>query len=215
MPGNSDHSRLEQDWMGGSVQPGDHSGPMECQRERKSHQCAGVDSCIFALQAFTKGRTEIHVLMRVDNRATQAQINKMGGPRSKDLLKITQEVWQYCLSRKITITAEYLAGVQNIEADYQSRVFTDSSNWQLNPQVVHQIENILGSCAVDFFADRLNIHKEKYVSWKPDPHAMTVDAFSSSWRNLEAYTFPTFCLIGKCLSKIAKDQVTVILITPT
>ena len=81
MPGSSDYIRLEQDRMGwgggGSVQLSDHSGPMECRREVKSHQCTGV----FALQAFTKGRTEIHVLMRVDNRATQAQINKMGGPR--------------------------------------------------------------------------------------------------------------------------------------
>ena len=130
-------------------------------------------------------------------------------------MKITQEIWQYCLSRHITITAEYLPGVQNIEADYQSRVFTDSSNWKLKPQVVHQIENILGTCVVDNFADRLNTHKEKYVSWKPDSRVMTVDAFSLSWRNPEAHAFPPFCLIGKCLSKITKDQATVILITPT
>ena len=64
--------------------------------ERENHiNALELTAAFFALQAFTKGRTEIHVLMRVDNRATQAQINKMGGPRSKDLLKITQEVWQY------------------------------------------------------------------------------------------------------------------------
>jgi hypothetical protein len=168
----------------------------------------------FALKAFTKNKSDMHVHIRVDIRATQAQINKMGGPRSQDLLTITQEIWQYCLSRKITITAEYLPGVQNTEADYQSRVFRDGSNWHLKHQVVTQIENMWGLVSVDLFADRLNAHKQQYVSWKPDPHAMTVDAFSLSWSNLKAYAFPPFSLIGKCLAKIAKDQATLILITP-
>ena len=177
----------------GSVKLSDHSGPMECQREVKPHQCTGV----FALQAFTKGRTEIHVLMRVDNRATQAQINKMGGPRSKDLLKITQEIWQYCLSRVSTDSSNCMEAKTSGSAPDREHTY------------------VLGTCVVDIFADRLNTHKEKYVSWKPDPRAMTVDAFSLSWRNPEAYAFPPFCLIGKCLSKITKDQATVILVTPT
>ena len=107
-----------------------------------------LTAAYFALKAFTKDNSDMHVHLRVDNRATQAQINKMGGPRSQGLLEITKEIWHYCLSRKITITAEYLPGALNVEADYQSRVFMDSSNWKLKHQVVSQIENNLGTCSV-------------------------------------------------------------------
>ena len=34
----------------------------------------------------------LHAHMRVDNQATQAQINKMGGPHSNNLLKITSDL---------------------------------------------------------------------------------------------------------------------------
>ena len=107
-----------------------------------------LTAAYFALKAFTKDNSDMHVHLRVDNRATQAQINKMGGPRSQGLLEITKEIWHYCLSRNITITAEYLPGALNVEADYQSRVFMDSSNWKLKHQVVSQIENNLGTCSV-------------------------------------------------------------------
>ena len=184
--------------------------------EREKHiNALELTAAYFALKAFTQDKSDMHVHLRVDNRATQAHINKMGGPQSQGLLAITKEIWHYCLSQKITITAEYLPGALNVEADYQSRVFMDGSNWKLKHQVVSQIENNLGTCSVDLFEDRLNTQKQDYMSWKPDPHAMTVDACSLSWSDLKAYAFPPFCMIGKCLTKTVRDQATLVLITPT
>ena len=59
------------------------------------------------------------------------------------------------------------------------------------------------------------MQRQAYVSWKSDLYAMTVDAFSLSWSDLKAYAFPPFCMIGKCLAKTARDQATLVLITPT
>ena len=73
---------------------------------------------------------------------------------------------------------------------------------------------MMGETQMDLFADRMNAQKIRYMSWKPDPGAETVDAFSVSWTDLKAYAFPPICLIGRCLAKAQKDQATILLITP-
>jgi hypothetical protein len=42
---------------------------------------------------------------------------------------------------------------------------------------------------VDLFASRLNKQLDKYVSWFPDPKAVTSDAFSICWSNYKPYIF--------------------------
>ena len=42
----------------------------------------------------------------------------------------------------------------------------------------------------------------KYASWKPDPGATHIDAFSFAWTGMFAYLFPPFCLITRCLGLI-------------
>jgi hypothetical protein len=121
-----------------------------------------LTAAYFAVKAFTSERTVKHVHLRVDNKVTMAQINKMGGPRSWSLMEVTLPLWQYCLSRGITLTAEYLEGRLNVIADRESRVFNDMSDWKLLPSIFKQIEGTLGQTEVDLFANRLNTQK-KYL----------------------------------------------------
>ena len=62
----------------------------------------------FAVQAFTKDKRDCHVHSRVDNTTAVAQINKMDGTWSRDLLLVAKELWQYCTKRSITLTVEHL-----------------------------------------------------------------------------------------------------------
>jgi hypothetical protein len=171
-------------------------------------------AAMFAVKSFTREKTNIHAHIRVDNRTTMSQINKMGGTRSEKLFQITREFWNFCLSKQIILTAEYLPGSLNQIADQQSRVYMDRSNWMLNSTILPQLEQIWGSVDVDLFADRLNTQKKRYVSWKPDPGAIATDAFSISWNQLTAYLFPPFSMIARCLAKVKKDQATAIVVTP-
>ena len=57
------------------------------------------------------------------------------------------------------------------------------------------------------FASRLNFQLDKYISWKPDPQAMDIDAFTVSWTNIFIYAFPPFSLIAKVIQKIELDKV--------
>jgi hypothetical protein len=168
----------------------------------------------FVVKAFTKDLRNIHCHLRLDNKSCVAQINKMGGTRSESLFEALEGLWHYCLDHGITITAEHLPGVLNNEADEQSRIFADVSNWKLREEYFRQINLQWGPVEIDLFADRLNAQVNQYVSWKPDPAAVQVDAFEMNWRNLKGYMFPPFCLIGRCLGKVRKEQATLVLVAP-
>jgi hypothetical protein len=168
----------------------------------------------FVVKAFTKDKENIHCHMRMDNSSCVAQINKMGGTRSTPLFEAVSSLWNYCLQKGITLTAEHLAGNQNIVADEMSRVFTDTSNWKLQEGVFKMIQTQWGPLGIDLFADRLNTQLEKYCSWKPDPSAVQVDAFLMTWRDQNAYAFPPFCLVNRCLAKVRWEETTLIIVTP-
>ena len=53
-----------------------------------------------------------------------------------------------------------------------------------------------------------------FVSWRPDPEAMAVDAFSLDWREQHFYAFPPFPLINRVLQKMEQDQGQGIIIVP-
>ena len=52
------------------------------------------------------------------------------------------------------------------------------------------------------------------MSWRPDPEAKFVDAFSLSWSQERFYAFPPFSLILRCLQKIEMDKGEGIMIVP-
>ena len=52
------------------------------------------------------------------------------------------------------------------------------------------------------------------MSWHPDPGRCAVDSLQHSRRNLYRYALPPFCLIGKVLTKVRKDQSLLLIITP-
>ena len=104
-----------------------------------------------------------------------------GYPFTFTLKTIAVEIWNWYIDRNLTIHAEHLPGVENIQADWESQHRTDSSDWKLNRNVFLQLENKLVSFSMDMFAFRMNAQLPLYCSWKPDPVAVTVDALSISW----------------------------------
>ena len=110
----------------------------------------------------------------------------------------------------------FTPGLDNVEADRASRVFHDNVEWALNPKHFEKACKVFGKPDIDLFASRLNYKCHHYISWLPDPQAEAVNAFSMTWRGLNAYGFPPFSLIQRTLNKLARDKVhTMILVTPT
>ena len=168
----------------------------------------------FAIRTFTKHRNNIHVLLQMDNSTAVAYVNKMGGTRSLSLSLQACHLWQWCLERRILLSAEHLPGIANTVADQESRQVETSTEWMLNRAVFHWMQQILGPCQMDLFAARLNHQLANYVSWRPDPFAQATNAFRLSWKGLDGYAFPPFGLIGKCLQKIRQEQGTITMVVP-
>ena len=111
-----------------------------------------LKGALFALRTFAQDLRKVHVHLKLDNRTAVAYIQKMGGTRSARMLPITQEIWKFALDREIVLSAEYLPGSLNSEADWQSRNYQDSSDWQLKKCLFQQLNNRWGSVH-EYFPD--------------------------------------------------------------
>ena len=86
--------------------------------------------------------------------------------------------------------------MQNTIADEQSRKFNDNIEWMISDEIFNKLCLQWGTPNIDLFASRINYRVPIYVSWKPDPGSIAIDAFSLSWNKYNLYyCFPTVSLI--------------------
>ena len=116
------------------------------------------------------------ILLLLDNTTAIAYINNMGGKKGQ-LNNLAKEIWEWCLVRKIWLSASHLPGVDNVDADYESRHFNDRSEWSLNGNTFLKLTEIFGTPDIDLFASRLNTKCKCYEAWQRDPKAAFIDAF--------------------------------------
>lgn len=167
----------------------------------------------YALLALKLERDQ-RILLRVDNTTAIAYVNNYGGMGNYQCHEVAKAIWQWCEARRIYIKATYIASKLNTEADHLSRLdMTDQSDFSLGHSYYQSICNELFYPEVDLFATHLTAKCKNYVSWKSDPGASEIDAFTIPWRE-KFYAFPPFNLVGKVLNKIENDNVYGILIVP-
>ena len=122
-----------------------------------------LQAIFLALQSFLKDKTKVAVLVRTDNCIALAYLNKMGSPMRSPLCWIALEIWEWCLLCQICPHAEYLAGKDNVLADWES-CHHDSSDWQLLQSVFEVINHLLGPFTIDLFASRTNTQLPVFCS---------------------------------------------------
>ena len=185
--------------------------PVEKQKHINELELLAAHFGIKSFLPLLKGK---HVCIKSDNSTTVCYLNAMGGTKSPPCNTLAKKIWLCCMENDTWLTACHLPGVLNVEADKHSRQFNERTEWQLQPKIFHKITDILGTPEIDLFASRLNNQLPKYVSWKPDPGATHVDAFSFSWSDSFVYIFPPFSLLNRCLQKLEKDQTLALLVAP-
>ena len=84
----------------------------------------------------------------------------------------------WCKERNIFLTISHLPGKLNFEADKASRVSHDDTEWSLDTNSFKALTARWGTPDIDLFASRLNAKLPQYVSWKPEPDAVAIDAFT-------------------------------------
>ena len=98
----------------------------------------------------------------------------------------------------IWITAYHVPGVKNTLSDLRS-LFYNNKEWYLNKRVAKSLFDQFGKPEIDLSASHLNTKCSKYASYKPDPDAYHVNAFSLCCLNLNSNIFPPFSIAGRVL----------------
>ena len=156
-----------------------------------------------------------HIRIRSDNTTTVHTINNMGTCRSLDCHVVVLDIWEWARENNNWLTATHIPGIDNDEADELSRKINTSHEWQLNPVIFEQIlHHFQIQPELDLFASRVNTQMDKFVSYRPDPDACHIDAFTMDWSNITIYAFPPFACLGKVIRKIITENSRGILITP-
>jgi hypothetical protein len=162
---------------------------------------------LFGLQTFAKDKENTHIRIRCDNTTAVNIIKNMGTSHSEKCNKLAKAIWEWCISRSIWISLAHIPGKLNFVADFESRRNQRESEWMLDKSVLsNALERLEFEPEIDLFASRVNTQFQKYVSYRPDPNAFAVDAFTLNWGELKFYAFPPFSLIAHVLSKIQNDR---------
>lgn len=167
-----------------------------------------------ALRCFATHQSDCDILLRVDNSTALSYVNRMGSIRFPHLSRLAREIWKWCAERNLFIYASYIPSAQNIEADAESRVISNETEWTLDEAYFNRITSLFGSFDIDLFASSINAKCPRFVSWLPDPLAFAIDAFSLDWSEFFFYAFPPFILILKVIRKIISDKAEGVVVVP-
>ena len=139
----------------------------------------------------------------------------MGTSHSDPCNHLGKEIWEWCIEQNIWLSAAHIPGVRNIRADFESRRINNNTEWMLDSDSLNNAPLKLSLRPnIDLIASRLNNQFPQYVSFKPDPGAVAVDAFSLNLRYLKFYAFPPFSVISAFLQQVREDRASGILIMP-
>ena len=164
-----------------------------------------VQFSLWALLDQVKGRS---VLVKTDNIAVRQYILNQGGTGSPALCALLLKLLHWCQSQGITLSAEYIPGVQNTLSRHP--VQENSCPDRVVPESLGNTSTV---CPVQGTSDRsvrhcvLNKKTPVFCSWRTDPQAFHTDAMSLCWSQLLAYAFPPIALLHRVLLKAREDQI--------
>ena len=76
--------------------------------------CQELLAAWYATQAYVQVRTNLTILLWIDNRSAMAYINHMGGTHSSSLADLAIQFWNWALERGIFLVAKHIAGKENV-----------------------------------------------------------------------------------------------------
>ncbi len=140
-----------------------------------------------------------HVLVRTDNTATVAYINRQGGLRSRRMSQLARHLLLWSRKHLRSLRAIHILGLLNRTADELSRA-AHPGEWRLHPQTVQLIWRRFGLAQVDLLASLETSHCQLFYSLTDG--TLGTDALAHSWpRGLRKYAFPPVSLLAQTLCK--------------
>ena len=76
----------------------------------------------------------------------------MAGMKSETGNYIACRIWNIYIENKLWVSAAHISGKINIEADQQSTMLRDATEWKLHPELFQKIIDKFGKSGIDLFA---------------------------------------------------------------
>ena len=95
-----------------------------------------IDTVIYT---YCKEKISVHVRVMCDNVTAIAYVNTMGGIKSEPGNNIACRIWNFCIENKFLVSAAHIPSKNNVEADQQSRILQDATEWKLHPGLFPKI----------------------------------------------------------------------------
>ncbi|KAI2661295.1 ORF V: Enzymatic polyprotein [Labeo rohita] len=177
--------------------------------------CLELLAVLLALRRFLPMHK--HVLVRTDNTATVAYINRQGGLRSCRMSQLARHLLLWSQTRLKSLRTVHIPGELNRAVDQLSRQPTHPGEWRLHPQTVQLIWSRFGEAQIDLFASPESSHCQLYYSPQSSPlreAPLGRDVLAHSWPPGPKYAFPPVSLLAQTLCKIREDGEQVLLVAP-
>lgn len=168
-----------------------------------------------ALLGWTEVLQGSPVRVQSDNATAVAYINHQGGTRSQAAQREVDRIFSWAEAHVPCISAIFIPGVDNWQADFLSRQQMSPGEWSLHPEVFQVICRKWGTPEVDVMASRFNAKVAKFVSRTRDPLACGTDALVCPWHQFALiYAFPPIRMLPRLLHRIQRERKPAILVAP-
>lgn len=199
--------------LGGQDSKSKAQGFWDSDMAQNSSNQRELTAVLLALMSFLerlKGKT---VQILTDNICTAAYVNFQGGP-CEQLHRVATKIWTLVLTNNIDITAKYLRGVLNVQADELSRV-QSQYEWALHPRLFQYLDNVWGPHTIDRFASMNTTQTVKYNSRFLDPCCLGVDAlYQSDWGYENNFVNAPITVLDRVIQIIVEQKADATVIAP-
>ena len=166
------------------------------------------------IYTYCNNKNFLDVRVMCDNVTAIAYISNVSGIIREICNNIACNIWNFCTKNKLWVSTAHIPGKDNIEADQQSRILQDATEWKFHEKLFQKIIDKFGKPDINLFASRISRELKRYVSWNPEPETMAVNVFSLTWNNNYFYMFPYFSLAGRTLSKVNRGNTEAVIVAP-
>ena len=89
-------------------------------------------------------------------------VNNMGGIGLLIMDFLASELWQWCLQKDIFITASFIPGISDVDADFNSRNLSDSTKWMIKKELFQWLCGQTFYPDIDLFAANINLFHDAF-----------------------------------------------------
>ena len=118
-----------------------------------------------AIKTFASQSHDCEVVLHIESTTVIAYMNKMGAIQYSNLNSLNRKIWKWCESREIWVYASYIASMDNIEVDRESRIKKVDTEWELSVYAFKRILENFPSLEIDLLATNLNSKCNLFCLW--------------------------------------------------